>query len=84
MMPTHFDWNVSQVLANLSLDTLYHPSLREKPTKVWLPKLHLKQQLDLVATLSQLGKGAGDRVAPGALAGHMRRGLELAACLSQR
>ncbi|XP_038180712.1 alpha-2-antiplasmin isoform X1 [Arvicola amphibius] len=55
MMPTHFDWNVSQVLANLSLDTLYHSSLREKPTKVWLPKLHLKQQLDLVATLSQLG-----------------------------
>ncbi|XP_040605082.1 alpha-2-antiplasmin isoform X2 [Mesocricetus auratus] len=55
MMPTHFDWNVSQVLVNLSLDTLYHPSLREKPTNVWLPKLHLKQQLDLVATLSQLG-----------------------------
>ncbi|EGW15216.1 Alpha-2-antiplasmin [Cricetulus griseus] len=55
MMPTHFNWNVSQVLANLSLDTLYHSSLREKPTKVWLPKLHLKQQLDLVATLSHLG-----------------------------
>lgn len=60
MMPTHFNWNVSQVLANLSLDTLYHSSLREKPTKVWLPKLHLKQQLDLVATLSHLGKGTGD------------------------
>ncbi|XP_051013913.1 alpha-2-antiplasmin isoform X1 [Acomys russatus] len=55
MMPTHFEWNVSQVLANLSWDTLYQPSLREKPTKVRLPKLHLKQQLDLVATLSQLG-----------------------------
>ncbi|XP_060243290.1 alpha-2-antiplasmin isoform X2 [Meriones unguiculatus] len=55
MMPTHFKWNVSQVLANLSRDTLYQPSLREKPTKVQLPKLHLKQQLDLVATLSQLG-----------------------------
>uniref|UniRef100_A0A8C6R086 Serine (or cysteine) peptidase inhibitor, clade F, member 2 n=1 Tax=Nannospalax galili TaxID=1026970 RepID=A0A8C6R086_NANGA len=55
MMPTYFEWNVSQVLANLSWDTLYQPSLREKPTKVWLPKLHLKHQLDLVATLSQLG-----------------------------
>ncbi|XP_073902674.1 alpha-2-antiplasmin [Castor canadensis] len=55
MVPTHFEWNVSQVLANLSWDTLHQPSLREKPTKVRLPKLHLKHQLDLVATLSQLG-----------------------------
>nr|XP_045014054.1 alpha-2-antiplasmin [Jaculus jaculus]XP_045014055.1 alpha-2-antiplasmin [Jaculus jaculus] len=56
MVPTHFEWNVSQVLANLSWDTLYQqPLLREKPTKVRLPKLHLKHQLDLVATLSQLG-----------------------------
>ncbi|XP_034363106.1 alpha-2-antiplasmin [Arvicanthis niloticus] len=55
IMPTYFEWNVSEVLANLTWDTLYQPSLREKPTKVWLPKLHLQQQLDLVATLSQLG-----------------------------
>jgi hypothetical protein len=59
MVPTHFEWNVSQVLANLSWDTLHQPSLREKPTKVRLPKLHLKHQLDLVATLSQLGKEVG-------------------------
>ncbi|KAM5273186.1 alpha-2-antiplasmin isoform 2-T2 [Ctenodactylus gundi] len=55
MVPTHFKWNVSQLLANLSWDTLHQPSLRERPTKVQLPKLHLKHQLDLVATLSQLG-----------------------------
>ncbi|KAM4844422.1 alpha-2-antiplasmin isoform 4-T4 [Thomomys bottae] len=55
MMPTHFEWNVSQILANLSWDTLNQPSLREKPTKVQLPKLHLKHQQDLVTTLSQLG-----------------------------
>ncbi|XP_003469587.1 alpha-2-antiplasmin isoform X2 [Cavia porcellus] len=55
MVPTHFKWNVSQVLANLTWDTLNQPSLRERPTKVWLPKLHLKHQLDLVSTLSQLG-----------------------------
>ncbi|XP_004635397.1 alpha-2-antiplasmin isoform X1 [Octodon degus] len=55
MVPTHFKWNVSQVLTNLSWDTLNQPSLRERPTKVQLPKLHLKHQLDLVATLSQLG-----------------------------
>ncbi|XP_052051324.1 alpha-2-antiplasmin [Apodemus sylvaticus] len=55
MMPTYFEWNVSEVLANLTWDTLYQPSLREKPVKVRLPKLHLQQQLDLVATLSQLG-----------------------------
>ncbi|GAB5580671.1 alpha-2-antiplasmin isoform X1 [Prionailurus iriomotensis] len=55
IMPTHFEWNVSQVLANLSWDILHQPLLREKPTKVQLPKLHLKYQLDLVATLSQLG-----------------------------
>ncbi|KAL0597505.1 Alpha-2-antiplasmin [Plecturocebus cupreus] len=55
LIPTQFEWNVSQVLANLSWDTL-HPSLVwERPTKVWLPKLHLKHQMDLVATLSQLG-----------------------------
>lgn len=58
MVPTHFKWNVSQVLANLTWDTLNQPSLRERPTKVWLPKLHLKHQLDLVSTLSQLGKEA--------------------------
>ncbi|XP_047615056.1 alpha-2-antiplasmin isoform X1 [Phacochoerus africanus] len=55
MVPIHFEWNVSQVLANLSWDILHQPLLRERPTKVQLPKLHLKYQLDLVATLSQLG-----------------------------
>ncbi|XP_006891087.1 PREDICTED: alpha-2-antiplasmin isoform X2 [Elephantulus edwardii] len=55
IMPVQFEWNVSQVLANLSWDTLNHPSMREGPTDVRLPKLHLKHQLDLVATLSQLG-----------------------------
>ncbi|XP_062966918.1 alpha-2-antiplasmin [Cynocephalus volans] len=55
IVPTHFEWNVSQVLTNLSWDTLHQPLLREKPTKVWLPKLHLKHQLDLLGTLSQLG-----------------------------
>uniref|UniRef100_A0A8C9AAH7 Serpin family F member 2 n=1 Tax=Prolemur simus TaxID=1328070 RepID=A0A8C9AAH7_PROSS len=55
IVPTHFEWNASQVLANLSWDTLHQPSLRERPTKVRLPKLCLKHQLDLVATLSQLG-----------------------------
>uniref|UniRef100_A0A452TWA6 Serpin family F member 2 n=1 Tax=Ursus maritimus TaxID=29073 RepID=A0A452TWA6_URSMA len=55
IMPTHFEWNVSQVLANLSWDILHQPLLREKPTKVRLPKLHLNYQLDLVATLSRLG-----------------------------
>lgn len=80
IMPTYFEWNVSEVLANLTWDTLYQPLLREKPTKVWLPKLHLQQQLDLVATLSQLGKEVGDRVPPGGL----RRVCELAVRLSQR
>nr|KAF6458740.1 serpin family F member 1 [Rousettus aegyptiacus] len=55
IVPTYFEWNVSQVLANLSWDILHQPLLRERPTKVQLPKLHLKYQLDLVATLSQLG-----------------------------
>ncbi|XP_064438434.1 alpha-2-antiplasmin isoform X1 [Mirounga angustirostris] len=55
MMPTHFEWNVSRVLANVSWDILHQPSLREKPTKVRLPRLHLNYQLDLVATLSRLG-----------------------------
>ncbi|EDM05210.1 rCG33981, isoform CRA_a [Rattus norvegicus] len=55
IMPTYFGWNVSEVLANLTWDTLYQPSMREKPTKVRLPKLHLEQHLDLVATLSKLG-----------------------------
>ncbi|XP_036926290.1 alpha-2-antiplasmin [Sturnira hondurensis] len=55
IVPTYFEWNVSQVLANLSWDILHQPSQRERPTKVQLPKLHLKYQLDLVATLSQLG-----------------------------
>ncbi|KAM5150650.1 alpha-2-antiplasmin isoform 1-T1 [Callospermophilus lateralis] len=55
MVPTHFEWNVSQILANLSWDTLHQPLLRERPTKVRLPKLHLKHHLDLVTTLSQLG-----------------------------
>lgn len=55
VMPTQFEWNVSQVLANLSLDVLNQPSLWERPTKVLLPKLHLKHHLDLVDTLSQLG-----------------------------
>ncbi|XP_004684850.1 PREDICTED: alpha-2-antiplasmin [Condylura cristata] len=55
IVPTRFEWNVSQVLANLSWNILHQPSLRERPTKVQLPKLHLKHELDLVATLSQLG-----------------------------
>ncbi|XP_006768155.1 PREDICTED: alpha-2-antiplasmin isoform X1 [Myotis davidii] len=55
IVPTSFEWNVSQVLANLSWDVLQQPLLWERPTKVQLPKLHLKYQLDLVATLSQLG-----------------------------
>ncbi|XP_024420963.2 alpha-2-antiplasmin isoform X1 [Desmodus rotundus] len=55
IMPTYFEWNVSQVLANLSWDILHQPFQRERPTKVQLPKLRLKYQLDLVATLSQLG-----------------------------
>nr|XP_023412032.1 alpha-2-antiplasmin isoform X1 [Loxodonta africana] len=55
IVPAQFEWNVSQVLANLSWDTLHQPSVRERPTNVRLPKLHLKYQLDLVATLSQLG-----------------------------
>lgn len=82
IMPTYFEWNVSEVLANLTWDTLYQPSLREKPTKVWLPKLHLQQQLDLVATLSQLGKEVGDRVPPGGLGRVLS--TELAVRLSQR
>ena len=59
IMPTYFEWTVSQVLANLSWDILHQPFQRERPTKVQLPKLRLKYQLDLVATLSQLGKEAG-------------------------
>ncbi|XP_007123600.2 alpha-2-antiplasmin isoform X2 [Physeter macrocephalus] len=55
VVPTHFEWNVSQVLANLSWGILHQPLLRERPTKVQLPKLHLKYQTDLVAILSQLG-----------------------------
>ncbi|KAL2765558.1 alpha-2-antiplasmin isoform a precursor, partial [Daubentonia madagascariensis] len=55
IVPTHFEWNASQVLANLSWDILHQPSLRERPTKVRLPKLYLKHQMDLVSTLSQLG-----------------------------
>ncbi|MBZ3890782.1 Alpha-2-antiplasmin, partial [Sciurus carolinensis] len=55
MVPTHFEWNMSQILANLSWDTLHQPLLRERPTKVRLPKLHLKHHLDLVTILSQLG-----------------------------
>ncbi|XP_017503822.2 alpha-2-antiplasmin isoform X1 [Manis javanica] len=55
IMPPHFEWNMSHVLANLSWDILHQPLLREKPTKVQLPKLHLKYHLDLVATLGQLG-----------------------------
>ncbi|PNJ22480.1 SERPINF2 isoform 4, partial [Pongo abelii] len=55
LVPTHFEWNVSKVLANLSWDTLHPPLVWERPTKVRLPKLYLKHQMDLVATLSQLG-----------------------------
>ncbi|XP_012666389.1 alpha-2-antiplasmin [Otolemur garnettii] len=55
VVPTYFGWNASQVLANLSWDILHQPSLRERPTKVRLPKLHLKHEMDLVGTLSQLG-----------------------------
>ena len=61
LMPTSFEWNVSQVLANLTWDILHQPSLRERPTKVQLPKLRLKYQLDLVATsaswVRRLGMG---------------------------
>lgn len=80
IMPTYFGWNVSEVLANLTWDTLYQPSMREKPTKVRLPKLHLEQHLDLVATLSKLGKEVGNRVPSGGL-GRVR---ELPVCLSLR
>lgn len=73
IVPTSFEWNVSQVLANLSWDVLQQPLLWERPTKVQLPKLHLKYQLDLVATLSQLGKEG-----PGAAPGWMRRKPQLA------
>ncbi|XP_037348122.1 alpha-2-antiplasmin isoform X2 [Talpa occidentalis] len=55
VVPTRFEWNMSQVLANLSWNILHQPLLRERPTKVQLPKLHLKHELDLVATLSRLG-----------------------------
>lgn len=55
LLPTRFEWNVSQVLANLSWDSLHPPLLWERPTKVKLPKLRLKHQLDLMTTLSQLG-----------------------------
>ncbi|KAM9210169.1 alpha-2-antiplasmin isoform 1-T2 [Dugong dugon] len=55
VVPAQFEWNVSQVLANLSWDTLHQPEVQERPTDVRLPKLHLKYQLDLVAILSQLG-----------------------------
>lgn len=51
------------MLANLAWDIFAQPLLR-RPTKVQLPKLHLKYQLDLVATLSQLGKEAGHGTAP--------------------
>ena len=74
IMPTHFEWNVSQVLANLSWGILHQPLLRERPTKVQLPKLHLKYQMDLVAILNQLGKEAGHATAPGSgLRGWVRR-----------
>lgn len=69
IVPTHFKWNVSEVLANLSWDILHQPLLRERPTKVQLPKLHLKCQLDLVGTLGQLGKEAGHGIVPGAFLG---------------
>ncbi|XP_022451156.1 alpha-2-antiplasmin isoform X2 [Delphinapterus leucas] len=55
VVPTHFEWNASQVLASLSWGVLHQPLLRERPTTVQLPKLHLKYQMDLVAILSQLG-----------------------------
>lgn len=69
IVPTHFEWNVSQVLANLSWDILHQPLLRERPTKVQLPRLHLKYQLDLEATLSQLGKEGWHGTAPQAKLG---------------
>ncbi|ELV11143.1 Alpha-2-antiplasmin [Tupaia chinensis] len=56
LVPTSFEWNVSQLLANLSWDTLNQQFLWETPTKVQLPKLNLKYQLDLVTTLSELGE----------------------------
>lgn len=65
VVPTRFEWNASQVLASLSWGVLHQPLLRERPTTVQLPKLHLKYQMDLVAILSQLGKEAGRGAAPG-------------------
>nr|XP_031324388.1 alpha-2-antiplasmin isoform X1 [Camelus dromedarius] len=71
IVPTHFEWNVSQVLANLSWDILHQPLLRERPTKVQLPRLHLKYQLDLEATLSQLGRSRQHMEWKAALTSHL-------------
>ncbi|KAB0401960.1 hypothetical protein E2I00_019374 [Balaenoptera physalus] len=71
IMPTHFEWNVSQVLANLSWGILHQPLLRERPTKVQLPKLHLKYQMDLVAILSQLGRSMQRMGQKAALTNHL-------------
>ncbi|XP_074119958.1 alpha-2-antiplasmin isoform X1 [Sminthopsis crassicaudata] len=55
VVPTQFDWNASQVLGNLSGAALHQPFMKERPTEVMIPKLHLDHQMDLVSTLGQLG-----------------------------
>ncbi|XP_020862709.1 alpha-2-antiplasmin [Phascolarctos cinereus] len=55
VVPSQFEWNASQVLGNLSGAALYQPFMKERPTEVMLPKLHLDHQMDLVSTLGQLG-----------------------------
>ncbi|XP_045155610.1 alpha-2-antiplasmin [Echinops telfairi] len=55
IVPAQFEWNVTQLLTNLTWDSLNHPLMQERPTDVQLPKLNLKHELDLVATLRQLG-----------------------------
>ncbi|XP_007668099.2 alpha-2-antiplasmin isoform X2 [Ornithorhynchus anatinus] len=55
VIPNKFEWNISQVLVNLSQAILHQSFPRERPTDVKVPKLHLDHQLDLSATLSHLG-----------------------------
>lgn len=51
----YFEWNVFQVLVNLSWDILYLFLVWERFIKVWLFKLYLKYQMDLVVIFSWLG-----------------------------
>ncbi|XP_036622513.1 alpha-2-antiplasmin isoform X1 [Trichosurus vulpecula] len=55
VVPSQFEWNASHVLGNLSGAALHQPFMKERPTEVMLPKLHLDHQMDLVSTLGQLG-----------------------------